>query len=49
MDNLEVDAAGEQWHTRAAPTCWYSTEISWTASSCALRQCMPTDAAVGPV
>jgi len=20
MDNLEVDAAGEQWHTRAAPT-----------------------------
>ena len=27
----------------------FSTEVSWTASSCAPRQCMPTDDAVGSV
>jgi len=47
MDIVEADAAGEQWHTRAAPTCWYSAEVGWTASSCAPHRCMPTDAAVG--
>ena len=49
MDILRVNAAGEQWHTRTAPTCWYSAEVGWTASSCEPGQCMPTDAAVGPV
>jgi len=48
MDIVEVDAAGEQRHTRAALTCWYSAEVGRTASSFAPRQCMPTDAAVGP-
>jgi len=33
MDSLEVGTAGEQWRTRVAPTCWYSTEVGWTASS----------------
>jgi len=46
MDILVVDAAGEQWHTEAAPTCWCSAEVGWTASSCAPHQYMPTHAAV---
>jgi len=48
MNIVKVNSSGEQWLTRAAPTCWYSTEVGWTTSRCAPRQYMPTDAAVGP-
>ena len=33
MQIVAVGADGEQWHTKAAPSCWCSTGDGWTTSS----------------
>ena len=45
MQIVAVGADCEQWHTKAAPSCWCSTGDGWTTSSCVHRLCTPTDAA----